>query len=458
MFLSKVKNFGKLLLANILFLLAIVTLIEIGGQIYAYLHPGYKVIPFKPHQVLGWRFIPNSEHIITGDHWYAREFSSKVKINSHGFRDFERATKKNKDTIRVALLGDSMIAAREVDFEKTAGQLLEKRLNEKLSPKTGKKYEILNFGVPGYGVEQMYLNWNRFASKFNPDFIFLFLFENNYLRTISSNWCQRKFFGIDNVSQGQNQCMQIRPIVVLREKKIDRIDLFRYRQKEGLNEKTRSLDFIYIDPKVQDKINGFFESSKEKEVFDSIKSLPFKIMAPSEYNRFLNEQNGYLEKEMKGKRVIKIESQWFIKDHILNLKKNIKYLLEGKREEEGWEQKPQFTSGDKDNFPSWLTTNLANLKTLQVLGEDIVNFKNNFIIIDSFQFYEESNPPTQFASKWLENLAKHSNFGYIPLYKKLNKSRQEGNSLKWKYDPHLNELGNKLFADSMFDYLEPKLN
>ena len=117
----------------------------------------------------------------------------------------------------------------------------------------------------------------------------------------------------------------------------------------------------------------------------------------------------------------------------------------------------RYTTGVKDRFPSWLTTNLVNLKTLQVLGDSISISKVKFVIVDSFQFHNESIPPTQFASKWLNNLSEYSNFGYIPLYEKLNRSKQDGNSLRWKYDSHLNELGNQIFADSMFDYLKQKL-
>ena len=171
----KFKKFLKLFFANILGFLAVAIVIEVGGQIYTYFHPAYKIIPFAPHPIIGWRFIPNSDHIVTGDYWYAREFSAEVKINSHGFRDFERSMEKDKNTVRIALLGDSMISARQVDFEKTAGQLLEKRLNKEFGAKTGKKYEVLNFGVDGYGVDQMFLNWDTYAYKFKPDFVFLYL-------------------------------------------------------------------------------------------------------------------------------------------------------------------------------------------------------------------------------------------------------------------------------------------
>ncbi len=193
----KIKNIFKLLLANVLIFIITAIFIEICGQVYAYYHPAYKALPFEPHAILGWRFIPNSEHIITGNHWYAKEFSSKVKINSHGFRDFERTIEKKHDTVRIALLGDSMVAAREVSFSKSSGQLLEEQLNNQSGIKTGKKFEFLNFGVPGYGVDQIFLNWEIFVSKFKPDYVFLYVFERGYLRTVSGVWCQRGFLGID---------------------------------------------------------------------------------------------------------------------------------------------------------------------------------------------------------------------------------------------------------------------
>jgi len=43
---SKFKKFLKLFFANILVFLAVAIIIEFGGQIYAYFHPAYKVIPF----------------------------------------------------------------------------------------------------------------------------------------------------------------------------------------------------------------------------------------------------------------------------------------------------------------------------------------------------------------------------------------------------------------------------
>ena len=93
-----------------------------------------------------------------------------------------------------------------------------------------------------------------------------------------------------------------------------------------------------------------------------------------------------------------------------------------------------------------------------MLGGEVLNSKSDFIIVDSFQFHNESIPPTQLASNWLSNLSQSFRFGYIKLYEGLNESREKGNSPRWKYDLHLNEIGNEIFANSMFNYLETKLN
>ena len=433
---SKFKNFLKLFLANILVFLAVAIVIEVGGQIYAYFHPAYKVIPFAPHPIIGWRFIPNSDHIVTGDYWYAREFSAEVKINSHGFRDFERSMEKDKNTVRIALLGDSMISARQVDFEKTAGQLLEKRLNKEFGPKTGNKYEVLNFGVDGYGVDQIILNWDTYAYKFKPDFVFLYIFEKNYLRTISTTWCQEGFFGLDGLGQGK--CINIRPLVTL---KLGRPEILSVEERENFIN-----DFLYINHRE-------LEVLKFNQI-SYIGKLPFQIFLPKDFQKFVDQQQKFIREEMGGERILKMERKSFLM-HLMSDMKGIadKFVKDNENGREHY-----YGSGDKIDFPSWDTTNWVNLKTIQVLGGAVLNSKSDFIIMDSFQFHNESIPPTKLASNWLSNLSQSFHFGHIRLYEGLNESTEKGISPRWKYDMHLNETGNEIFANSMFGYLETKLN
>lgn len=421
--------------------------VEIGGQIYAYLHPAYKVLPFAPDPFLGWRFIPNSEHIITGNHWYAREYSTTNKINSHGFRDFERKFKKNENTIRIGLLGDSMIAAREVAFEKTAGQLLEKKLNKKLSHKTSKKYEVLNFGVPGYGVDQMVLNWKNYISKFNLDFVFLYLFENNYLRTISATWCSKGFFGIEDL--GDRNCLFIRPVAIVKKHSPGKLTLE--------DHKKFVIDYLYINLKDLEAIKPLLNSKNYKQTFQLLNELQLSILNPSEYEKFVKEQNKYIEKKMNGERMIKKEKQWFllpIFSEFITLLNNIQKVK--KSQLKIFNERQKKYAGYTQDFPSWTTTNLVNLKLVQYLNNWVNKSGGQLGLVDTFSFHAEPTPPLSYASNLLNQLALSGNISYIPLYKKLIKSREEGLPTIWKHDPHLNERGNKIFTDSMFDVLEKK--
>lgn len=91
------------------------------------------------------------------------------------------------------------------------------------------------------------------------------------------------------------------------------------------------------------------------------------------------------------------------------------------------------------------------------MGKLVNKNKSDFIIIDSFKFHNDFSPPIDFASNWLKNLSDYSKFGYIPLYNPLNEAKNRGIPMVWKYDAHLNEHGNEIFANSMFKYLKNKL-
>ncbi len=436
-----------LLSANLIVLISLGLLIEIGGQIYAYLNPAYKVFPLSPHPILGWRFIPNSKHIITGNHWYAREFNSEIKINSLGFRDKERSFKNHKNTLRIALVGNSMVAGRQLEFEKTAGQLLEKRLNQELSQITGKSFEVLNFGVPGYGIDQYFLNWNLFASKFNPDFVFIYIFEKNYFRTISPSWCQSGFFGIQKLKNEKGKCLRIRPFAHIRKEKGE------YIPKHMLDE--IPFDLYYINLSDLKKFKELLRQNNIKDSFSLLETLPLNLFPPSMYQEFVEEQKKYIEKEMDGKRMKKKERQSFVISFASSfLKRFATADKKHETDETSWTNIKY--KGDSKNFPSWETNNPVNLKLIHELGKQIKKNKGSFIIIDGFKFHNEGLP-IDFASNWIKNLSDYYKFGYIPLFEKLNKTTKQGIPVVWKYDPHLNEQGNKIFANSMFEYLKMKL-
>ena len=74
--------------------------------------------------------------------------------------------------------------------------------------------------------------------------------------------------------------------------------------------------------------------------------------------------------------------------------------------------------------------------------------------MDSFKFFNHFTQYMNFSSIWLEKLSRFYGFKYIPFYKKLNESKNDGIQVMWKYAPHLNEKGNEIFADEMFSFLQ----
>jgi lysophospholipase L1-like esterase len=111
--------------------------------------------------------------------WSRDEGSAYVRINSDGMHDREHATAKPANTLRIAVLGDSMSEALQVPIENNFCSILEKE------KELGQNIEVLNFGVSGYGTAQELLTLRNKVWKYNPDIILLAFFAAN---DIINNW------------------------------------------------------------------------------------------------------------------------------------------------------------------------------------------------------------------------------------------------------------------------------
>jgi lysophospholipase L1-like esterase len=187
---SESQRHPRALFALLALLIAFVSsaaVIEIGGHIYAYLRPSYWGLFFKPDRVLGWKLVPNLRWNSTGTYWYAREFSVPIQVNSEGFRDLDREFEKPRDVVRVALLGDSLVEAIQVPFHQTAGQVLEARLNAPVEGQrdaSTRRYEVLNFGISNYSVGQYLLTWEKYVSRYQPDYVVILVAALQMNRTV----------------------------------------------------------------------------------------------------------------------------------------------------------------------------------------------------------------------------------------------------------------------------------
>src|SRR6185436_9536823 len=106
----------------------------------------------------GWRTKPNVREL--------KVFNNKIlNTNSQGFRGkTEFPYSKNKQKLRILILGDSFTFGDEVSDDETYSHYLQEML-----PHT----EVINMGVHGYGHDQMLILLKEEGIKYHPDIVIL---------------------------------------------------------------------------------------------------------------------------------------------------------------------------------------------------------------------------------------------------------------------------------------------
>lgn len=155
------------------FLLAL-AIAEVALRMSGFTRP----ILVRPDPVLGLTLIPSRAV------WQSREGGAWTVTNSYGWRDRERPEKKPAGTYRIAVLGDSVVQASEVPFDKSLCALLEAGL-QRANARPGSKIEVLCFGEAGFGTAQELLAFRQQVARFAPDFVVLVFYPGN---DVSDNW------------------------------------------------------------------------------------------------------------------------------------------------------------------------------------------------------------------------------------------------------------------------------
>jgi hypothetical protein len=147
---------------------------------------------YRPDTQLGWTLRPG----VAG--WFTKEGRGFVQVNAAGRRDVDYPLAKPDGVYRIAVLGDSYAEAMQVQRDEAFWALLPGRLRA-CGFQPGKRIEVLNFGVSGYGTAQEYLVLESTAIKYRPDLVLLQFTNGNDVRNNSfalEDEKARPFFGL----------------------------------------------------------------------------------------------------------------------------------------------------------------------------------------------------------------------------------------------------------------------
>lgn len=166
------RNFSKLIYFGIGIIVS--TLIFEGVLRFVEMTPLWKVFPvaegtfYGPDPKAGYTLRPGATGV------WVQENREKHTVNSHGMLDYNRDVQKK--TFRVAVIGDSMTEALQVDrastFTKKAQDILIAR---------GLKAEFLNFGLAGATPAVMAARLEAHAIKFSPDLTVIIVSIGDFL-------------------------------------------------------------------------------------------------------------------------------------------------------------------------------------------------------------------------------------------------------------------------------------
>ena len=120
--------------------------------------------------------LPNSATDYTG--WALRLQQPVVHdVNSLGYRGPERPRAKPAGWRRILFVGDSVTYGQGVKADEALPSALERVLTER-----GEHIEVLNFGVPGYNLEEYVDQYRLFASNWQHDLVLVGLVSNDLSR------------------------------------------------------------------------------------------------------------------------------------------------------------------------------------------------------------------------------------------------------------------------------------
>jgi hypothetical protein len=111
---------------------------------------------------------PDSQFLST-----TSDFFVVYSINSRGIRDREYTIEKPENITRILVFGDSFTFGEGVEYGKRFTDIPEKHLPN---------IELINFGVPGYGLDDSFVFFINEGLKYNADYLFILINTASLMR------------------------------------------------------------------------------------------------------------------------------------------------------------------------------------------------------------------------------------------------------------------------------------
>ncbi|OGJ16075.1 hypothetical protein A3K73_05700 [Candidatus Pacearchaeota archaeon RBG_13_36_9] len=163
---GKSDEFKKNLFLFIAAVLVFFLIFEAVLRIFSYPVYGFQEGAFQKDSIIG--YLPSSNY--SGlQSLYQRVV--KINTNSKGLRDFREYSYEKTKKKRILILGDSYAFGNGVELEESYPELLRKKLNNT---------EIINLGVPGYGINNEYLYYINEGMKYDPDIVIVHFSINDW--------------------------------------------------------------------------------------------------------------------------------------------------------------------------------------------------------------------------------------------------------------------------------------
>ncbi|MFQ5489824.1 MAG: SGNH/GDSL hydrolase family protein [Phycisphaerae bacterium] len=103
---------------------------------------------------------------------------SRLDINADSMRDRDYTAAKPEGVFRIACIGDSICEGHELPVEDSFVRQIDTMLNQYYAG-AGRRFEVLNFGVPGYNAVQVMETLRVRALKYQPDVVVYALCVND---------------------------------------------------------------------------------------------------------------------------------------------------------------------------------------------------------------------------------------------------------------------------------------